>query len=476
MNAPDFLSLCAASHTGNPILERVRGKSAEVTLCVYRLVKTALVHALDNAAVRDAAVLCEAGLETFASETGTAPTLTFVEDSVFVCGQLMKASRGAYEAAAELGEMLRGVQVSELSFERGVTCDQLLAFVREFATAARQKGAREAIADRKLPGVFARKIDPRLSRRRAADGATPAQRALRLYSTALVVMRQFYEDLGAGVTVLPHQVKRVAHRFVALAADEDPTMLGMTTMAKSHRDEAGRAVQAAILSLAIARQITSDRVALSAVALAALMSEAGAVRTRRHVGDRFLTDAEEGRVLGAAAFACISTGGVNPQSALRAVVAVELSWDERRALVGEPWGGEVKPLLVSELIATARHLLELVAPRDATATPLSPVAAVDAVLSRHGGDPLVGRLLVRAIGVIPIGTVAELSDGSIGVVTAPSPVRPTAAVVRILLDPRGGEPPTPTSIDLGATGGVRILRTLDPSRVPVDWTRPFVDG
>jgi hypothetical protein len=475
MIAGDFLDHCVAAQTGNPILERVRGKSAEVTLAVYRLVKTAQVHAQGNAAVREAAAACARGLEVFAVETGSAASLTFVEDSVFVCGQLMKATRAAYEAAAELGEILRAVGVSELAFDRGATADQMLAFAQSIVTATRDPRARAAVVDAKLPGVLARKVDPRLSRKRADEGATPAQRALRVYSTALVVMRQFYEDVAAGVTVMPHQVKRLAQRLVSLADDEHPTMLGMTTMAKSHRDDAGRAVQTAILSLAIARQITSERLLLSPIVLAALMSEAGGARARRRAGERWLTDAEEAQVLGASAFACIATGGVNPQNALRTVVVLEVAWEEREPQLGRAWTAKAKPLLASEIIALARDVLERLAPRDGTEAQI-PLRAVEAAIARPGVDPVLAKLLVRALGVVPIGSIVKLTSGAIGVVTGPSPSSPAALRVRVLVDASGMEPANPLTLDLGADSSVLVESVLDPRTVAVDGTRAFVDG
>jgi hypothetical protein len=49
--AQDFLAHCVAATTGNPLLEQIRDKSSEAALAVFRLVKNALVHAIDNEAV-----------------------------------------------------------------------------------------------------------------------------------------------------------------------------------------------------------------------------------------------------------------------------------------------------------------------------------------------------------------------------------------------------------------------------------------
>jgi len=252
-------------------------------------------------------------------------------------------------------------------------------------------------------------------------------------------------------------------------------MLGMTTMAKAHRDEAGRSVQTAILSLAMARQITDDKVTLASLVLAALMSEVGHARVRRRVGDRYLGDAEDAQVPGAAAFACVATGGVNPQSAQRAVVAVEVAWAERAAILGEPWASRARPLLGAQIVSMARHMLEQMAPRDGSSA-APPLLALERAIGQPGIDPTLAKLLVRAVGVVPVGTVVELTTGAVGVVLGPSPSRLASCTVRVLVEPGGREPASAEPLDLGAHPDVRIARTVDPARLPVDWTRPFVDG
>src|SRR6185295_10215088 len=105
-NSKDFLPHCVASTTGNPLLEQIRDQSSHVVLAVYRLVKNALVHAIDNSAMLETAAQSAEILQGFAAEVALAPTLTFADDSVFVCGQLLRASRKVYQTATELGTLL----------------------------------------------------------------------------------------------------------------------------------------------------------------------------------------------------------------------------------------------------------------------------------------------------------------------------------------------------------------------------------
>ncbi len=471
MSEQDFLSHCGAGETGNPVLERIRGRSSDIVLAIFRLMKTSFVHALDNAAVKDAATGCAATLDTIAAEIGSAISIAFVSDSIFVCGQLLRAARGAYESAAELGQLLAAVGVSEITFEPGVTDAKLLELAAALVRATRASSGRRSQWN--IEGITVRKIDPHILQRGSDKGRSPAEQILKLYATALVLLRSMYADVAVNVTVLPHRVKRVAQRFVVLSEEEDPALLGMTTMAKSHRDDAGRALQSAILSLAMARQVTKDRVVLSQLVMAAMWTEAGHARLRGRAGDRLLSDREEAMVVPAASLACITTGGVNPQSAYRAAMVTEVAWLERLTVLGPVWQGELPSFLASGIVAVARELLERVAPRDGT-RPEPQVKAVESIITKPGADPLLGKLLVRALGIIPAGTVVELSSSAWAVVIGASARGPHACVVRVVIDGHGSEVDGAEPIDLGVDESVWIEKIVDAERVMFNTTRTFI--
>lgn len=454
------------------IVERIRAKSAEILLAVYRIVKNGLVHSVDNAAMRDAGAQGAAVLAGFAAELGGPVTVSFFGDTIFVCGQLLRAPRSGYDAAKELGEMLASVGISEIAFEPKIDATRLLQFAAELVNALREAANGVPVAfESHAPGIEARAIDVELMQRREEEG--PAAQILRLYATALIALRELYEELAQGKTVLPQRVKRLAQKLVLLAEHEDPAMLGTTTMAKAHRDDAGRAVQTAILALAMARQITRDRVVLSHLVLAAFLLDCGRARMAGRIGKRLLSDREEGYAVGASGFVCIAAGGVNPANAKRAALVTEVAWMERSGLMGVPWGAELTPFFATSILVTARELLERIAPRDGSAaTP--PLDALAAVLARSHDNRLIGRLLVRALGAVPAGTVVELSDGAWAVVIGPSRAGPHAALVRLIVDRRGNEASEGTEpIDLGLDTSKKIAKIVDPKRAQFSTTGSF---
>jgi hypothetical protein len=479
--AQDFLAHCVAATTGNPLLEQIRDRSSEAALAVFRLAKNALVHAIDNEAVVQTVQQSHEILAAFSREVGSGVTLTYAGDTVFVCGQLLRATRQVYEATMQLGQLLERCDVSEVSFDPGLTPPDLTAFAGAVAIAARDPARRRHLIESKIPNVTVRHVDAVLTHRTEDEDLPPSERIVRMYATALLVMRQFFDDIAAGKTILPHRVKRLSQRFVTLAETGDPAMLGMTSMASAHRDDAGRAVQTALLSVLVARQIIHDRVTLARLAMAAMMADVGRVRVAGPEGrDRFvaLADSDEERVPTATATVCLATGGLNPSNALRTVVSTEANWFERSSILPPLYVGKTA-LPQSEIIRVVQRLLELLAPRDSTRS-LAPAAALEALAAEPNIDRIILRLLIRTVGVIPAGSIIEFETGEWAVVIGPSsnPAAVHLPRVRLVTDRKGRALDTPRELDLGAASAgrqyPRISGIIDPGRARFNVARAFL--
>ena len=478
----DFLAHCQASTTGNPLLEQIRDRSSEAALAIFRLCKNALVHAIDNEAVVQTVQQSHQILANFSKEIGSAVTLTFAGDTVFICGQLLRASRQVYEATMQLGQLLERCDVSEVTFDPALTVQELTQFAGAVAISARDPAQRRTLAESKITNVTVRHVEAILNKHTEDENLPPAERIVRMYATALLVMRQFFDDIAAGKTVLPHRVKRLSQRFVTLVETGDPAILGMTSMANAHRDDAGRAVQTALLTVLVARQIIDERVTLARLAMAAMMADVGRVRVAGPEGrDRFipLADADDLLVPTATSTVCLATGGLNPSNALRTVVATEANWMDRTQLLPPLYVGK-SALPQSEVIRTVRRLLDHVAPRDSSRS-LSPAAALEKLASARDIDRVILRLLVRTVGVIPAGSIIEFETGEWAVVIGPS-ANPRAVglpMVRLVTDRKGRALERPKELDLGAGDSrqyPRIAGILDPARAKINVAKAFLSA
>jgi hypothetical protein len=485
LNRTDFLASCKASDTRNKALEEIRDRGAEIVLSVFRMLKNSLVHATDNRAVQSAVKETHSMISEFAAAVGGYVSITYVEETVFVCGQLLRASRSVYDSAMEVGKLLLACGVSEISFTGDLTEADLLQLCDAFSIASRDPQRRKHLLEAKLSQIVVRAVDSSLrSKETVEDDAPPMEMALRAYASSLVVMRQFFERIAKGKNVLPHRIKRVAQRLVALADSHESSLLAMLTLANAHRDEPGRAVQSAILSIVVARKLTQERVVLTQLAMAALMADIGRARLAGAAGaERLvqLSDDVERQVPSVTSALCIATGGVNLQNALRTVTTFEATQLERQELLGPLYNRQMAPLIQSKILHVVRALLSYLAPRDTTRA-MTALDALTQVSRLPSVDETVFKLLVQALGVLPTGTVVEFETGEWGIVVGPSENRAAIARPRIkIVSDRSGQVfAKPKEIDLGTPSQgrrfPRIVGIIEPSRTRFNVTGVLVEG
>jgi hypothetical protein len=82
------------------------------------------------------------------------------------------------------------------------------------------------------------------------------------------------------------------------------------------------------------------------------------------------------------------------------------------------------------------------------------------------------ELMIRSIGVYPVGSLVRLSTGEQAVVVGVNPQQRLKPLVKITTDPQGGSYPTPIEVDLATPSPDHIvrsvLRVLDPTHERVN--------
>lgn len=468
----DFLTMCQAVQQRNMALEEVRDKGANVILSFFRLLKNSLVHTLDNEATTQTASQTHKTITDFSATVGGQVAITFIEHTIFVCGQLLRASRSTYESAMEIGNLLAKCGVSEISYTTKVTIDDLLALADAFSISVRDPQQRDKLLNSKIDHIQIRKANISLIRNTEEDHLPNLQRMLCIYASALMVMRRFLDKTAQGRNVLPHHVKRIAQRLVTLGLIDKGALLAMTTLSNTHRDDAGRAVQSAILSLLIARSIISDRVILGQLSMSALIADVGRARI---VGiekrDQLveLPEQADRNVPSVTSAICIAQGGVNMQSAMRTVTAFETTFIERQKLLGALYHRKKSPFIQAKILYVVRTFLDHLAPRDLR-NPLSPPDALAAISRLPNIDQTIYKLLVSVVGLFPTGSVIEFESGEWGIVVGPSsfPDALDKPCIKLITDPSGEVYSSPKQIDLGdpskAQGLPKIARVIAPDK------------
>jgi len=480
----DFLAACQAVQQRNLALEEIQNKGADVVLAFFRLVKNALVHKTDNEAMVKTASQTHRIAVDFAATVGGQVSISFVDQTIFICGQLMRAPRSIYESAIEMGLLLERCQVSEINYSADVSEQNLIDFAQAFSTSARDPQQRDTLLKKKIDHIQVREVESSLKRMEDDSNLPDIEKMLRVYASALMVMRRFFDRTAAGRNAVPYHVKRIAQRLVTLGSKHENSLLAMTTLVNIHRDDAGRAVQSAILAILIAQRVTANRVVLGQIALAALLADCGRVRCAGTSGRDALIDLSEEvqkAVPSVTSAISIATSGVNLPSALRAVIAYEATVIERESLVGPLYGRTLSPLIQTKIIHTSRALLDRLAPRDIS-RPLSPLDALAAVSQIPTIDNTIYKLLVGAIGLLPTGTVVQFETGEWGVVVGPSAYSDAVDKprIRLMTDKSGRSFATPKEIDLGEPSKSRrfpqISSTIAPDKARFNLAGVFIQN
>jgi curved DNA-binding protein CbpA len=445
---------------------QARDLSSTVVQAIFRLVKQSTLHSMDNQAVVRQVEDTAGIVNDYGHRTDQNVSILFAYGSIFVGGQLLKANRQVYEGAIELGEILKRFGYSELAIARNVTAQDLFSMVSAFAEA--QRGGRGQVLERPSAKIRMRAVGEAALRRGAVvEKLDDHQAVIRTYASAIVIMRRFFEQLRKGRYDLNQRVKRISQSLVDLSAGDTPAFLGVTAARNANHDEAGKAVNSAILAVSMARQVTEDIVALVRIAMSALLYDCARFRLAGIVGPNAptitprLSEAAELEAPAATAAVLTALGHVNEPTVMRTVMAYEAHWVARIRQLGAPYSGLRAATIQARIIAIARRFNDMLTPEPGR----DPMSADDAIATIESEatdqvDLTVVRLLVGTLGVFPTGTLVSLGTGEMGLVlsTPAHPSRYAMPSVLLVYDAQGGRYGAPVEVDLS------LLPAEDPRK------------
>jgi HD-GYP domain-containing protein (c-di-GMP phosphodiesterase class II) len=460
---------------------RARDTGEEALVALYRLAQMVRMHDIENQAFARALEQTHRAVVYYCLHAGTDLVILFAERVVLIGGQLLQGSRGAYEAAAELGDHFMWCGGAELTVQRDVLPKDLKAFAESLGMALRTKKGQDFRSPtnkiRLRPVAESVRV-----RGLTLERLKFEQRLVRTYASAVVVMRRFFEALGAGRAVLPRRLKRIAQNLVDLSEGKAPAFLGVTEVRNANHDDAGRAVNTAILAVAAARELTSDRSQLSQIAMAALMHDVGRPRAAAllpkggAIASR-LSEHDEDRLPPGTAVVLTALGRLNEPTIARTVITFESLWLKRQASLGPLFDGELAPTLQARMIAVARRYNDLLTPEPGLPPPL-PDFAVAKLASEltDETDRTVLRMLVSALGLVPRGTMVKLATGETAEVLPSTGERPAGRPrLKLVLDARGNPIQPPELLDMWIDEHVQIsmviatdgwAQALEPAEAP----------
>ena len=426
--------------------EHVAEAPGRVVYGIYRLVKACALYDDGNQAVarlvQGAVSAVDEYCTLFSCDNAT---VVFVGDAVFIGGDLLRASRETHVIAVELGQMLGKCEVSELALSKGVSTAAIGEFARLVADGIADGSRAARVSAANITGIRTAKVSGLRAAGRG-DAESPVAAALRTFAVAIVTVQNAYADLRSGEPSVLRRTKRVAQKIVATLAGDGQALVALAA-GSTPKEPAAIAVTTAILAVAAGRQLTTDRVLLTNLAIAALLYDTGQARLadRGLRLERALTEEEQDRLPASTAFMMTAMMKLHHPARVRTALAYEAQSLARGRSAGAPYKGYRAVTPLGRLLYVARRFSELRAHGsiDAAVRDLTE-SALDA------SDRMSVKLLVGALGVFPIGTLVELTSGEMGVVIS-TPERPMDFVrprVRIMYDARGGLLEPPVDVDL----------------------------
>ena len=371
---------------------------------------------------------------------------------------------------SELIKRLRDHEIERIAFHRGLTAQEVSAFVHAIAGLGGRTGGERPL---RFPHIDVGRITTDEGKR---DGIASDMAAIRqLYSSAVESAEAVWETaLAEGAPDIPAALNTV--EGLAEAVTENRTALvALTAMRNYDNYTFTHMVNVSILTMGQARALGIEGQLLREFGLSALMHDIGKVRTPKEILNKpdKLTDEE---------FAVMRRHTVDGAEILRRtpempILAPVVAFEHHLRIdgTGYPFGVKRPALNVATMLCSISDVYDAMRSQRAYQQAF-PTDRILAVLKRNDGtqfDQHLVRRFVQLLGIYPPGTLVKLSTGEVAVVAAthaPDPFRPR---VRVLFDTAGARLDTPLDRNLWqpATPGAppdSILKPLEPGEFDLD--------
>src|SRR5436190_16122375 len=336
------------------------------------------------------------------------------------------------DAIGPLARRLQQSGIERITFDRGVSAEELASFV-EAVTALERRDAGRAGLD--LPDLRRIRVGRVVVEQKVAGDLADMATIKKLYNDAVSVAGQLWEtaqhegkpDAAAARTMIDGLAQAVAQNRTAL--------LALTTLKNYDNYTFTHMVNVSILTMGQARGLGMDGALLREFGLAALMHDIGKVRTPIDILNSTdkLTDAE---------FAIMKRHTVDGAEILRMTpevpaLAPVVAFEHHLRIDGSgyPDGVSRASLNIGTMLCSIADVYDAMRSQRRYQQSF-PTDRILAVLKRNDGtqfDQHLVRRFVQLIGIYPAGTLVRLNTGEVAVVMsvyAPDPYRPQ---VRVLL-------------------------------------------
>ncbi|MDH5740348.1 MAG: HD domain-containing protein, partial [Nitrospira sp.] len=253
------------------------------------------------------------------------------------------------------------------------------------------------------------------------------------------------------------------------------TQVAIQKIKQFDRSLTTHALDACILSLIVAIESELDQPLQELVGMGALLHDAGYVRLPRNlVRKRDECTGQDKTLLEQHCKLGVTLLSEHPGMS-EDVLRIVREHHERSDASGFPAGlGHDQISRLAQIVGIVDFYDGMVSRRGARPAMIPHDAVRQLFLAGERGqfEKTLVEVMIRSIGVYPVGSLVRLNTGEQAVVIGANPLQRLKPLVKVTTDPQGGSYATPIEIDLAAPSSdhtVRtVLRVLDPARERVN--------
>lgn len=457
------------------------------------LIKTSKIHGRTNAALDKPVETMLTLIETLAHDQPV--TLWVQDDFLFLGENHLKVTAQQMLVVSSILDALKKWRIGGLTFSSSVSSKDLREFAHLFvsldpATMSIEDFRRD-LTNLAVTGIELK--DLRLLRLKddlAENGDAKARHKARskaAYGKAADAVGNLTQSSRDGKTLNFKQAKRAIQNIVDLMMQDEPIMLGLTTLRCHDQYTHNHSVNVSLLSIALANRIGYPKPELADLGLAALFHDMGKSTIPLEVLNKPGEFTEDEWTM----MRNHPTEGVLSLTQLRGITNLPArmaaaSFEHHMNLdysgypkLKTPW----KLSLTGRILTIADCYDAMTSSRVYRREPMSPSKVLDMMLAKSGRsfDATLLKLFVNCVGIIPIGSLVFLDSDEFAVVLKPAADKAESErpVVQIIADAQGAPLDNGPELDLTEKNDVgeyrhSIIRLIDNTEHKFDTSRYFL--
>lgn len=330
---------------------------------------------------------------------------------------------------------LREREVEKLTFERGVSRDELRSFLTELVDSSTPVPLQTRLEQRRIRHIHVGRIVVE----EADEQPVGLAAARKVYASAVETAERLWHQTQAGDLPDPAAARRLIDSLAKLVHQDRTSLMALTALKRYDTYTFTHMVNVAVLSMAQARSLGIEGSLLREFGFAALMHDIGKVHTPTEIlnkPDRLTK--EEFDIMKRHVIDGAHILRRTPEvPALAPIVAFEHHL--KQDLSGYPEGVAARQLNLCTMIVTVADVFDALRSHRIYREGL-PTERIKAIMARKNDPTFHPRLLrrfVNLVGLYPVGTLVRLTTDELAVVVHEHPGDPFRPQVKVVIDRLG---------------------------------------